>query len=67
MYLPELRTIGVEAAVWGNAGATATQELALALATAAEYLRELKQRGVAPKVAAARMVFQFSIGPQFFM
>ena len=67
MYVPELRTIGVEAAIWGNAGATATQELALALATAADYLRELKRRGVAPKVTAARMVFSFAIGPQFFM
>jgi Methylmalonyl-CoA mutase, N-terminal domain/subunit len=66
-YLRELRTIGVDAALWGDAGATATQELALALAASAEYLRELKRRGVAPKVAAARMVFRFSIGPQFFM
>ncbi len=67
MYLPELRTIGVDATLWGNAGAVATQELALALATATAYLRELRQRGVAPKVAAARMVFQFAVGPQFFM
>ncbi len=67
MYLPDLRTIGVDAALWGNAGATATQELAFALAAAAEYLRQLKKRGVAPKVAAARMAFRFAIGPQFFM
>lgn len=66
-YLPEVRTIGVDAALWGNAGATATQELAIALAVSAEYLRELKRRGVAPKVAAARMAFGFAIGPQFFM
>lgn len=65
-YLPTLKTIGVDVSPWGDAGGTAVQELALALATAAEYLRALNQRGVAVATAAARIDFRFAIGPQFF-
>lgn len=65
-HAPQLRTVGVNAAIWGNAGATAVQELAFALASAAEYLRALIERGVSPEVAASRVQFRFAIGPQFF-
>jgi len=63
---PRLRTIGVNARSWGDAGATAVQELAFALATAAEYLRATGARGVSPATAGAHMQFHFAIGPQFF-
>ena len=65
-YSPHLRTIGVNGALWGNAGGTAVHELAFALAAATEYLRALAARGVKPDVAGARMRFQFAVGPQFF-
>ncbi len=63
---PGLKTVGVNAALWGDAGSTATQELALALAAAAEYLRVLNQRGVPVATAAARVAFHVAVGPQFF-
>ncbi|MBI5380940.1 MAG: acyl-CoA mutase large subunit family protein [Opitutae bacterium] len=63
---PQLRTIGVEAGAWSEAGGSATQELALAVAAGVEYLRALQARSVAPAVAAARMRFSFAVGPQFF-
>ena len=63
---PRLATIGVDAAIWGNAGATAIQELAFALAASAEYLRALAFRKVSPEVAGVRLQFRFAIGPQFF-
>lgn len=63
---PLLQTVGVNAGIWGDAGGTAVQELAFALATATEYLRELEQRGVPLDMAAEKMSFQFSIGSQFF-
>ena len=63
---PRLKTIGVDAALWGDAGATAIHELAFALAASAEYLRALAFRKVSPEVAGVRMQFRFAIGPQFF-
>jgi methylmalonyl-CoA mutase len=65
-HAPGLRTIGVNATPWSEAGGSATQELAFALAAGVEYLRELSQRGLDPAVAAARFRFSFAIGPQFF-
>ncbi|PTX99051.1 methylmalonyl-CoA mutase family protein [Opitutus sp. ER46] len=63
---PALHTIGVNARVWGDAGANAVQELAFALAEAAEYLRALQERNVSADVAGARVRVQFAVGPQFF-
>jgi len=64
--VPQLRTLGVDASVWGDAGATATQELAFALASAAEYIRALEALGVELYIIANHLQFQFSIGSQFF-
>lgn len=66
-HAPNLQTIGVNAAIWADAGGTAVQELAFGIACGAEYLRELGRRGVRPERAAIRMRFRFSSGPQFFM
>lgn len=65
-HAPNLRTIGVNARLWGDAGATAVQELAFALAAGADYLRALAERGVPLETAAARMQVAFAVGPQFF-
>ncbi|ACB76584.1 methylmalonyl-CoA mutase, large subunit [Opitutus terrae PB90-1] len=65
-HAPALHTIGVNAAMWGEAGGTATQELAFALAAAAEYLRALYRHGLRSESVATRMSFRFAIGPQFF-
>lgn len=61
------RTIGVQASIWADAGANAVQELAFAIATGAEYLRQLAKQGISPNVAARRMVFGLSIGSNLFM
>ena len=65
-HAPKLRTIGVDATPWSEAGGSATQELALAVAAGVEYLRELQNRGIDPADVAARLRFSFAIGPQFF-
>ncbi|MBA4137455.1 MAG: methylmalonyl-CoA mutase [Opitutus sp.] len=62
-----LRTIGVDGAIWTDAGANAVQELAFALATAVEYSRALAARGVNHDAAAARTLFTFGLGSHFFM
>lgn len=63
---PNLRTVGVSAQVYGEGGANAVQELALALAAGVEYVRELSKRGLQADAIAAATRFSFVIGPQFF-
>jgi methylmalonyl-CoA mutase len=63
---PALRTVGVSTVAWSEAGATATQELAFALAAGVEYLRELARRDVAVATTAGRVRFTFAVGAQFF-
>ncbi len=63
---PQLRTIGVNGRVWAEAGGNAVHELAFSLASAAEYLRALSERGLDASSAASRIRFQFAVGPQFF-
>ncbi len=63
---PQVRTIGVDAGPWLEAGASTTQELAFAVATGLANLRAMKDRGIKPEVAAAKMRFSFSVGSQFF-
>jgi methylmalonyl-CoA mutase len=64
---PELRTVGVDARVWAEAGGTAAHELAGALAAAAEYLRGLRDRGVELETSVPSLSVSFSAGPQFLM
>ncbi|OIR07219.1 methylmalonyl-CoA mutase [mine drainage metagenome] len=64
---PQVRTIGVDASIWLEAGASTTQELAFAIATGLASLRAMKDRGIKPETAAAKMRFTFSVGSQFFM
>lgn len=58
---PGVRPVIVNSHHWHGAGATAVQELGATMATAAEYLRALVQRGVAIDTAALGMVFSFSV------
>lgn len=62
-----LRTVGVDASVWAEAGGHAVQELAFALATGVEYARALDARGVGVDVAGPRLLFTFGLGAHFFL
>ncbi len=64
---PELKTVGVSTSVYHNAGASAVQELAFALATAVEYLTALTEKGMSPDDAAGKIKFNFSVGTFYFM
>ncbi|MEZ4746574.1 MAG: methylmalonyl-CoA mutase subunit beta [Calditrichia bacterium] len=50
-----------------NAGADTVQEIAVALATGAEYLRAMLERGFSADAAIRQITFQIAIGGQFFM
>ncbi len=62
-----LRTVGVNAAAWAEAGANAVQELAFGLATGVEYLRALDKRGLTADETAPRFLFTFALGSNLFM
>lgn len=62
-----LRTVGVDASRWTDAGANAVQELAFALATGVDYLRALHARGVAADAAAPQFLFTYGLGSHFFI
>jgi len=64
---PRLRTILVRGHPYHDGGGSAVQELAFALATGVEYLRELQARGVSIDQAAPRVLFAFSLGSNLFM
>lgn len=66
-HAPQLQTISIQGSLYHNGGGSAVQELAFALATGVEYIRELLKRNVSIDVAASQIRFHFSIGTQFFM
>ncbi len=65
--LPHLRTILVDTVPYHNGGAQAVQELAFAIATGVEHIEELTERGLSLHAILSKLVFQFSIGSNFFM
>lgn len=65
--MPEFRSIAVRTDPYHNAGATAVQEIAYALATGVEYLRQMEESGLKVNDTAPRIQFSFAIGPDFFM
>ena len=64
---PQLQTITVQGHPYHNGGASTTQELAFALATAVEYIRAMQNRGLNIDDIAPRIRFSLSVGTNFFM
>lgn len=64
---PRMQVFDARAEVYQHAGASAAEELAFAVATAAEYLRAMIRRNFSPEEIAPRIRFCFALGSQFFM
>lgn len=64
---PKLQTICVHTRSYHESGANAVQELAIAMATGVEYLREMIKRGMAVDEVAPRIRFAFTVSSNFFM
>jgi methylmalonyl-CoA mutase len=62
-----IRTVGVQAGIWADAGGSAVHELAFGLATGIGYLRELARHKLSVNRAAPRFLFTYSLGSHFFM
>lgn len=63
----KLRTILVEGHPYHDGGVDAVQELAFAMATGVEYVREMIDRGISIEDITPGMAFSFSLGSNFFM
>lgn len=61
------KSLGVNAILYHNSGGNAVQELAFALATGVEYLRQGEKLGVDIDTMAQKMTFSFAMGADFFM
>jgi methylmalonyl-CoA mutase len=66
-HLPQCTAVGVNTAVYHDAGATAAQDIAFALATGAEYLRAMTARGMSMEEAARQFLFSFNLGTHHFL
>ncbi len=66
-HAPHIKTVLADLTVYHDAGATAVQTVAYALATGAEHIRGLLKHGLSIDEICERISFQFSIGGQFFM
>jgi methylmalonyl-CoA mutase len=64
---PSIKSVGVSTLPYHQAGASAVEELGIALATGSAYLTELTERGLDIEDAAKQIRFSFCIGPNFFM
>ncbi len=65
-HTPQLHTIFVRTDAYHNAGANAVQELAIAFATAVEYIRAGIERGLQAKDVISKITFSFSVGSYLF-
>lgn len=66
-HAPGLHTVAVRGHVYHDGGASAVEELGIALSVAVHHLRELEARGVDVATAAPCIRFGFSVGTHFFM
>lgn len=66
-HAPGIQAVGVSTLPYHQAGASAVEELGIALATGVAYLTELTQRGLEVDDAAKQIRFSFAIGGNFFM
>ncbi|NJP04295.1 MAG: methylmalonyl-CoA mutase [Chloroflexaceae bacterium] len=64
---PQLATIAVSSLPYNNAGASAVEELAFALATAVAYIRAMQTRDVPIDTFAQHVRFTYGVGANFFM
>jgi methylmalonyl-CoA mutase len=65
--LPKYRVLAINGKNYGNAGASAVQELAFSLAQGAEYLSALTEAGVPVEDVAKNMKFNLSVSANYFM
>jgi methylmalonyl-CoA mutase len=66
-YLPHFSVILVNGEHFHNAGATIVEELAFSLASGAEYLTQLTEKGLSVNKVAPKMRFRYATGSNYFL
>ncbi|TGK59398.1 methylmalonyl-CoA mutase [Leptospira wolffii] len=61
------RGLTVHSSTFRDSGSTIVQELAYTLALGSEYLFRLGELGLSPEVVNSQTIFQFSVGPDYFL
>ena len=64
---PHVTAVGVNTAVYHDAGATAAQDIAFGMATAVEYLRAMAAAGLNTDQAARQILFRVGLGTHHFL
>lgn len=64
---PCATAVSVNTSAYHNAGATAAQDVAFAMATAAQYLRTMTQAGMDVDSAARQILFRINVGTHHFL
>lgn len=66
-HLPHFTVINVNGDLFHNAGATIVEELAFSLASGAEYLTQLTEKGHSVNKVAPKIRFRFATGSNYFL
>jgi methylmalonyl-CoA mutase len=66
-HCSEVTSVAVDTSAYHHAGATATQDIAIALATGVAYLRAMQQCGLSIDAAARQIQFRMSVDTQLFL
>jgi len=64
---PAATAVGVDTSAYHQAGATAAQDVAFAIATGVDYLRSMTEAGLNVDSAARQILFKFSLGTHHFL
>jgi methylmalonyl-CoA mutase len=64
---PHVTAVGVNTAVYHDAGATAAQDIAFGMASAVEYLRAMADAGLDTDQAARQILFRIGLGTHHFL
>lgn len=65
--IPGVQTLGVNAHVFTNAGATISQEMGIALSIGVEYIDQMLDKGLTIDEIAPKMRFNVAVGQNYFM
>lgn len=66
-HAPKMRTILIDTTIYGDNGATITQELAIAFNTATLYVNAMQERGLKVEDIFQHIQFNLTIGSHFFL
>ncbi|MBF0196318.1 MAG: hypothetical protein HQL32_01340, partial [Planctomycetes bacterium] len=62
-----IKTLGIDASIYGDSGASAVEELAYAMSNGVQTIKAMMDRGLGINDCAQHIHFTFSIGANFFM